>query len=158
MMGGMSKSHCMTGWRVGYAVGPAELIRVMTMIATSQTYGLNTLAQKGTAYALANHDGKLIERKKIFAERMNYVVKRLNNMKNITCAPAEGAFYLFPNVKKTNFTSEELVWKLLEDARVATIPGSAFGVSGEGYLRIACTQSMEILIQAMDRMEKFLEK
>ena len=155
-MGGMSKSHCMTGWRVGYAIGPVELIRVMTLIASSQTYGLNTLAQKGTAYALANHDAKLIERKKIFAERMDYVVKRLNNMKNVTCAPAEGAFYLFPNVKKTNLTSEELVWKLLEDAHVATIPGSAFGSGGEGYLRIACTQSMEILVQAMDRMEKFL--
>ena len=139
-MGGMSKSHCMTGWRVGYAIGPVELISVMTMIASSQTYGLNTLAQKGTAYALANHDAKLIERKKIFAERMDYVVKRLNNMKNVTCAPAEGAFYLFPNVKKTNLTSEELVWKLLEDAHVATIPGSAFGSGGEGYLRIACTQ------------------
>jgi aspartate/methionine/tyrosine aminotransferase len=156
IMGGMSKSHCMTGWRVGYAVGPVELIRVMTMISSSQTYGLNTLAQKGTAYALANHDSKLIERKKIFAERMDYVVRRLNNMKNLTCAPAEGAFYLFPNIKKTGFTSEEFVWKLLEDAHVATIPGSAFGTSGEGYLRIACTQSMEILVQAMDKIEKFL--
>ncbi|MDR2180843.1 MAG: pyridoxal phosphate-dependent aminotransferase [Synergistaceae bacterium] len=158
IMGGMSKSHCMTGWRVGYAIGPAELLRVMTMIASSQTYGLNTLAQKGAAYALTNHDAKLIERKKIFAERMDYVVKRLNDMKNVTCAPAEGAFYLFPNIKKTGLTSEEFVWKLLEDAHVATIPGSAFGPSGEGYLRIACTQSMEILVQAMDKMEKFLQK
>ncbi|MDR1978395.1 MAG: pyridoxal phosphate-dependent aminotransferase [Synergistaceae bacterium] len=157
MMGGMSKSHCMTGWRVGYAIGPAELIRVMTMIATSRTYGLNTLAQKATSYALANHDAKLIERKKIFAERMDYVVKRLNNMKNVTCAPAQGAFYLFPNIKKTGFKSEEFVWKLLENARVATIPGSAFGTSGEGYLRIACTQSIEVLIQAMDKMEGFLK-
>jgi aspartate/methionine/tyrosine aminotransferase len=158
MMGGMSKSHCMTGWRVGYAIGPAELIRVMTMIASSQTYGLNTLAQKGTACALANHDAKLIERKKIFAERIDYVAKRLNNMKNVTCAPAKGAFYLFPNIKKTGLTSEEFVWKLLESAHVATIPGSAFGkVSGEGYLRVACTQSMEILVQAMDKMEAFLK-
>jgi aspartate/methionine/tyrosine aminotransferase len=65
---------------------------------------------------------------------------------------------LFPNVKKTGLTSEKFVWKLLEDAHVATIPGSAFGASGEGYLRIACTQSMEILVQAMDKMEKFLGK
>ncbi|MDR2179152.1 MAG: pyridoxal phosphate-dependent aminotransferase [Synergistaceae bacterium] len=155
-MAGMSKSHCMTGWRVGYGIGPVELIRAMTVIATSQTYGLNAPAQKASAYALANHDHKLVERKKIFDERMDYVTKRLNGMKNVTCGSAEGAFYLFPNIKSTGLTSEAFVWKLLEDAHVATIPGSAFGVSGEGYLRIACTQSIEILIQAMDRMESFL--
>jgi aspartate/methionine/tyrosine aminotransferase len=155
-MGGLSKSHCMTGWRVGYGIGPVELIRAMTLIASSQTYGLNAPTQKASAYALANHDHKLAERNKIFAERMDYVVKRLNAMKNVTCAAAEGAFYLFPNIKGTGLTSEAFVWKLLENAHVGTIPGSAFGVSGEGYLRVACTQSIEILIQAMDRMEDFL--
>jgi len=154
-MAGMSKSHCMTGWRVGFAIGPAELIRTMVVIAAGQTFGLNTLAQKASAYALANHDAKLIERRKIFASRMDYVAGRLNNMKNITCAQAEGAFYLFPNIKKTGLKSEEFVWKLLESARVATIPGSAFGGSGEGYVRIACTRSMDVLTQAMDRMEAF---
>jgi len=158
VMGGMSKSHCMTGWRVGYAIGPAELIRVMTLLASSQTFGLNTLAQKATVYALDNHDAQLIERKKIFAERMDYVSARLNKMKNVTCAPAEGAFYLFPNIKGTGFKSVDFVWKLLEEARVGTVPGSAFGASGEGYIRIACTQSLEILIQAMDEMEKFLQR
>ncbi|MDR3230388.1 MAG: pyridoxal phosphate-dependent aminotransferase [Synergistaceae bacterium] len=156
-MGGMSKSHCMTGWRVGYAIGPAELIRVITLIAANQTYGLNTLAQKGSAYALANHDAKLIERRKIFAERMNYVVERLNKMKGVACAPAEGAFYLFPNITGTGLSSEDFVWKLLENAHVATIPGSAFGESGKGYIRIACTCSMENLTKAMDKMEAFLK-
>jgi aspartate/methionine/tyrosine aminotransferase len=154
-MGGMSKSHCMTGWRVGYAIGSEELIRVMTMISANQTFGLNTLAQKASAYALANHDAKLAERRSIFAERMNYVAGRLNKMKNITCGQAEGAFYLFPNIKKTGFKSEEFVWKLLENARVATIPGSAFGGSGEGYISIACTRSMDVLTRAMDKMEAF---
>ena len=156
-LGGLSKSHCMTGWRVGYAIGPIELIRVITVIAAGQTYGLNTLAQKASAYALANHDAKLIERRNIFAERMNYVAGRLNKMKNITCADAEGAFYLFPNIKSTGFISKDFVWKLLENARVATIPGTAFGNSGEGYIRIACTRSMDVLIKAMDRMEAFCE-
>ncbi|MDR3265043.1 MAG: pyridoxal phosphate-dependent aminotransferase, partial [Synergistaceae bacterium] len=156
-MGGMSKSHCMTGWRVGYSIGPAELTRVMTLIASNQTYGLNTLAQKGSAWALAKHDAKLIERRKIFAERMDYVTGRLGKMKGITCASAEGAFYLFPNVKKTGLSSEEFVWKLLENAHVATSPGSAFGSSGEGYIRIACTRSMETLSKAMDKMETFLK-
>jgi aspartate/methionine/tyrosine aminotransferase len=157
-MGGLSKSHCMTGWRIGYAVGPLELIRVMTVISSSQTYGLNCLAQKAAAYALTNHDAKLIERKKIFAERMDRVAGRLNKMKGVSCAAAEGAFYLFPNIQGTGFGSEDFVWKLLENAHVATIPGSAFGKSGEGYIRIACTQSMEVLDRAMDKMEKFLSK
>ena len=86
---------------------------------------------------------------------MNYVAGRLNKMKNVTCAEAEGAFYLFPNVKGTGLKSEEFVWKLLENSHVATIPGSAFGASGEGYIRIACTRSMDVLTQAMDRMEAF---
>jgi len=154
-MSGMSKSHCMTGWRVGYAIGPIELIKVMTLIAANQVYGLNTLAQKASAYALANHDAKLTERRKIFAERMNYVAARLNKMKNITCAQAEGAFYLFPSIKGTGLKSEDFVWSLLENSLVATIPGSAFGSSGEGYVRIACTGSMNVLTQAMDRMEAF---
>jgi len=157
-LAGMSKSHCMTGWRVGYAIGPVELIRVMTVISANQTFGLNTLAQKASGYALANHDAKLIERRDIFASRMNYVADRLNKMKNVTCAAAEGAFYLFPNIKGTGLKSEDFVWKLLENSRVAAIPGSAFGLSGEGYLRIACTRSMDILIQAMDRMEDFCGK
>ena len=154
-MAGMSKSHCMTGWRVGYGIGPVELIKTMTLIAANQTYGLNTLAQKATAYALNNHDAKLVERRKFFADRMNYVVGRLNKMKNVTCAQAEGAFYLFPNIKGTGLKSLDFVWKLLENAHVALIPGSAFGSSGEGYVRIACTRSMDVLTQAMDRMEEF---
>ena len=154
-MAGMSKSHCMTGWRVGYAIGPADLIRVMTLIAANQTYGLNTLAQKATEYALSHCDEKVSERRKIFEERMDYVAGRLNKMPNVSCAPAEGAFYLFPNIKGTGFKSEDFVWKLLENAKVATIPGSAFGESGDGYIRIACTQSMNVLIQAMDKMEAF---
>jgi aspartate/methionine/tyrosine aminotransferase len=129
----------------------------MTVIAAAQAYGLNTMAQKATTYALANHDAKVAERKNVFAERMNYVAGRLNKMKNVTCGQAEGAFYLFPNIKGFGLKSEDFVWKLLETARVATIPGSAFGHSGEGYIRIACTRSMDVLTQAMDKMEKFCE-
>jgi aspartate/methionine/tyrosine aminotransferase len=76
-------------------------------------------------------------------------------MKNITCANAEGAFYLFPNIKKTLLTSTDFVWKMLENSSVAAIPGTAFGKSGEGYIRIACTRSMDVLIKAMDKMEEF---
>ena len=154
-MGGMSKSHCMTGWRMGYVIGPKEIIKIMTVISACQTYGVNTMTQKATAYALNNHDAKLVERKNIFAERMEYVAGRLNKMKNITCANAEGAFYLFPNIKKTLLSSTDFVWGMLENVRVAAIPGTAFGKSGEGYIRIACTRSMDVLIKAMDKMEEF---
>ncbi|GHV47723.1 putative aminotransferase YugH [Synergistales bacterium] len=155
-MAGLSKSHCMTGWRVGYAIAPAALTNLLTIISANETYGLNTLAQKGSAYALNTQDAKLIERKKIFIDRMNTTVARLNKMKGVTCASPEGAFYLFPNIKGTGYKSEDFVWKLLENAKVGTIPGNAFGASGEGYIRIACTQSTEVLNKAMDRMEAFL--
>ena len=89
---------------------------------------------------------------------MDYAGGRLNNLKGVSCARAEGAFYLFPSIKGTGFESEKFVWSLLEKSRVATIPGSAFGESGEGYIRIACTQSMEVLKQAMDKMEDFLKQ
>ncbi len=155
-MGGLSKSHCMTGWRVGYAIGPEALIKIMTLISSSQTYGLNTLAQKGSAYALDTQDAKLTERLKIFESRMKSVERRLNSMKGVKCAPAEGAFYLFPNIQGTGLNSEDFAWKLLEAAKVATLPGSAFGTTGEGHIRIACTQSEDTLMKAMDKMEAFV--
>ena len=89
---------------------------------------------------------------------MDMVASRLNSMKGVKCPDAEGAFYLFPNIKGTGLTSEEFVWQLLNEAHVAVLPGSAFGSTGEGYLRIACTQSMEILTEAMNKMEEFCRR
>ncbi len=155
-MGGLSKSHCMTGWRLGYAIAPEALVRTMTVIAAAQTYGLNSLAQKAALYALDTQDSKLLERRAVFADRMAAVADRLNAMKGVRCHPAEGAFYLFPNISGTGLSSEDFSWRLLEEARVATIPGNAFGKSGEGYVRIACTQSRDTLMRAMDAVEKFV--
>ena len=76
-------------------------------------------------------------------------------MKGVKCHPAEGAFYLFTDISGTGLTSEEFTWQLLNTAKVAVLPGSAFGQTGEGYIRIACTQSMETLMQSMDKMENF---
>ncbi|NLL37306.1 MAG: aminotransferase class I/II-fold pyridoxal phosphate-dependent enzyme [Fretibacterium sp.] len=155
-MGGLSKSHCMTGWRVGFGIGPEPLTRVMTLISSHQTYGLNTLAQKATTYALDSQDEKLDARRGIFGSRMKATADRLNAMKGVSCAAVEGAFYLFPNIKETGMSSEDFAWKLLESAHVAVLPGSAFGLSGEGHLRIACTQSEDTLMKAMDAMEAFV--
>ena len=150
---GVSKSHCMTGWRIGYVFAPQNVINIMCVMSSFQTYGVNTLSQKAAAYAMNTQDEKVKARAKIFNERMQYVVDRLNNMKGVKCARPEGAFYLFPNISGTGLDSEAFTWKLLEESKVAVLPGSAFGKTGEGYIRIACTQSMETLTQAMNKME-----
>lgn len=154
-MSGLSKSHCMTGWRLGYAIGPAELIRTMCLIAANQTYGVCAPSQRAMLYALNAHDGKIDERLAAFRERLTYVAGRLNVMPGVSCAEPEGAFYLFPNIKGTGMTSDAFAWGLLEKGRVATLPGSAFGACGEGYLRLACTCAMPKLVTAMDRMAAY---
>ncbi len=152
---GVSKSHCMTGWRIGYLFAPQNVINTMCVLSSFQTYGVNTLSQKAAAYAMNTQDEKVKARAKIFGERMKAVASRLNQMKGVKCADAEGAFYLFPNISGTGLTSEEFTWQLLNEAHVAVLPGSAFGESGEGYVRIACTLSMEDLMKSMDKMEEF---
>lgn len=132
-------------------------MRTMTLISAVQTYGLNTLGQKAALYALDTQDAKLLDRRAVFADRMAAVAERLNSMKGIRCHRAEGAFYLFPNISGTGLSSEDFSWRLLESAKVATIPGSAFGRSGEGYVRIACTQSRDTLMRAMDALEGFVK-
>lgn len=155
---GVSKSHCMTGWRLGYLFAPQNVINTMCLLSSFQTYGVNTLSQKAAAYALNTQDEKVKERAKIFGERMKFVASRLNLMKGVKCHPAEGAFYLFPDISGTGLTSEEFTWQLLNTAKVAVVPGSAFGSTGEGYIRIACTQSMETLTESMEKMEEFCRR
>ena len=157
-VGGFSKSHCMTGWRIGYAMGPAELLKVMTTLSVSQTFGVNTLAQKGGAFALATQDKKVKARTAEFERRVRYCAGRLNAMPGVSCPEPKGAFYLFPDISGTGMADEEFAWWLLEAGKVAVIPGTAFGKSGTGHIRIACTLSMEDLGKAMDRMEEALKK
>ncbi len=158
LCGGVSKSHCMTGWRIGYVFAPKEIINVMCVLSSFQTYGVNTLSQKAAAYAMNTQDEKVASRAKVFQTRMELVSKRLNNMKGVTCHSAEGAFYLFPKISGTGLSSEEFTWRLLNEAKVAVLPGSAFGETGEGYVRIACTQSMETLEKSMDAMQEFCDR
>ncbi len=155
---GVSKSHCMTGWRIGYLFAPQNVINTMCVLSSFQTYGVNAISQKAAAYAMNTQDEKVKERAKIFGERMKFVASKLNAMKGVKCHQAEGAFYLFPDISGTGLTSEEFTWELLNGAKVAVIPGSAFGQTGEGYIRIACTQSMETLTESMERMEEFCRR
>lgn len=155
---GVSKSHCMTGWRIGYLFAPQNVINTMCVLSSFQTYGVNSLSQKAATYAMNTQDDKVRERAKIFGERMKFVASRLNAMKGVKCHSAEGAFYLFPDITGTGLTSEDFTWQLLNEAKVAVLPGSAFGRTGEGYIRIACTQSMETLAEAMNKMEEFCSR
>ncbi len=157
-VGGFSKSHCMTGWRIGYAIAPAELLKVMITLSVSQTFGVNTLAQKGAAFALATQDEKVKARTAEYEKRVRYCADRLNTMPGVTCPEPRGAFYLFPDISGTGRNDEEFAWWLLEKAKVAVIPGTAFGASGAGHVRIACTLGMDDLKKAMDRMEEALSR
>ena len=155
-LGGFSKSHCMTGWRIGYVIGRPDLLRTMITLSVVRTFGVNALAQRAALYALKTQDDRVRERTAVFGERMKYAASRLNAMKGVRCDEPNGAFYLFPDISGTGKTSEEFAWRLLEAAHVAVVPGTSFGASGEGHVRIACTLPMEGLAKAFDRMERAL--
>ena len=115
-----------------------------------------TLAQRAALYALKTQDDRVRERTAVFGERMKYAASRLNAMKGVRCEEPNGSFYLFPDITGTGKTSEEFAWRLLDTAHVAVVPGTSFGASGEGCVRVACTLPMEGLAKAFDRMERAL--
>jgi len=160
-MNGVSKSYSMTGWRIGYAAGPKEIIKAMAKIQSQSTSNPTSISQAAAVEALNGTQDFIIERSNSFKERRNFVVDSLNNIKGISCLSPEGAFYVFPNCKKllnkkTKLkTDKEFVEKLLEKAEVAVVQGSAFGL--DGYFRISYATSMDNLKKAMDRIKAFCE-
>ena len=152
-MNGVSKSYSMTGWRIGYAAGPKEIIKAMAKIQSQSTSNPTSISQAAAVEALNGTQDFIIERSNSFKERRNFVVDSLNNIKGISCLSPEGAFYVFPNCKKllnnkTKLkTDKDFVEKLLEKAEVAVVQGSAFGL--EGYFRISYATSMNNLKKAM---------
>ena len=160
-MNGVSKSYSMTGWRIGYAAGPKEIIKAMAKIQSQSTSNPTSISQAAAVEALNGTQDFIIKRSNSFKERRNFVVNSLNNIKGISCLSPEGAFYVFPNCKKllnkkTKLkTDKEFVEKLLEKAEVAVVQGSAFGL--DGYFRISYATSMDNLKKAMDRIKAFCE-
>ncbi len=158
-MNGVSKSYSMTGWRIGYAAGPKEIIKAMAKIQSQSTSNPTSISQAAAVEALNGTQDFILERSNSFKERRNFVVDSLNNIKGISCLSPEGAFYVFPNCKKllnkkTKLkTDKDFVEKLLEKAEVAVVQGSAFGL--DGYFRISYATSMENLKKAMKRIETF---
>ena len=160
-MNGVSKSYSMTGWRIGYAAGPKEIIKAMAKIQSQSTSNPTSISQAAAVEALNGTQDFISERSNSFKERRNFVVESLNNIKGISCLSPEGAFYVFPNCKKllnkkTKLkTDKDFVEKLLEKAEVAVVQGSAFGL--DGYFRISYATSMENLKKAMQRIQEFCE-
>jgi len=163
---GVSKSYAMTGWRIGYAAGPEEIIQGMSKIQEHSTSNPNSIAQKASVEALNGNQDTVEEMRKAFDKRRQYMVKRLNNMEGISCLIPAGAFYAFPNVSKILERGIEYNGKkisnsfdisnfILKEAEVALIPGSAF--EAEGYLRLSYAASLEDIKEGLNRIENILK-
>ena len=155
VVNGFSKSYAMTGWRLGYAAGPAPLVKVMTKIHQSCIMSAPTTSQYAAITALRQCDDQIEMMRDEYNRRRRYVVKALNDM-GLTCCEPRGAFYVFPSIQISGLTSSEFCEQLLREKEVAIIPGSAFGASGEGYARISYAYSVDHLQTAMKRIREFL--
>ena len=153
-----SKNFVMTGWRIGNIVAPAHIIEIIQQINENLVFTAPSMSQRAAIYALQHRQELQAPIIKEFRDRMNYAAERINNIPGMSVIyPPKGSFYLFPNIKKTGLSSQEVSNLLLSKAHVLTLPGDAFGACGEGHIRICCTVSMEKLKEAFDRIEKALK-
>lgn len=153
---GLSKSHSMTGWRLGFVMGPKNVMGQILKAHLSNSICASLPSQYAAIEALSNCRHVPSEMNKAYIKRRDYVYERLRNM-GLTIAEPKGAFYVFPSIKSTGLTSYEFAIQLLEKKQVAVVPGSAFTHFGEGFIRISYANSMENLIKAMDRIEDFIQ-
>ena len=154
---GFSKAYAMTGWRLGYVAAPEPII---SQIFKIHQYGIMCspyISQNAAVEALTSCDNEVKKMVKEYNVRRRYLVSEFNRL-GLSCFEPEGAFYVFPCIKKTGLSSEEFCERLLYEERVAAVPGSAFGESGEGYMRISYAYSLKHLMEAVSRIEKFLKK
>ena len=155
VIGGFSKAFAMTGWRIGYALGPADVIAAMNKIHQYVIMSAPTMAQSAAIEALRNGDDAVEEMRQAYNQRRRVLVKRLNAM-GLACFEPLGAFYVFPDIRSTGMDSTTFCEELLKQQKVAIIPGSAFGESGEGFVRISYAASLENIESALDRIEQFI--
>ena len=157
LVSGFSKAFAMTGWRLGYACGPAPVMKMMVKL---HQYGLMcapTTAQYAAIEAMNNGDEDVEKMRGEYDMRRRYIVDELNKM-GLTCFEPEGAFYVFPSIQSTGMTSEEFCQRLLKEKHVAVVPGNAFGDSGEGFIRISYCYSIKHITEAIKRMRAFLKE
>jgi aminotransferase len=152
---GFSKAYAMTGFRIGYACGPVELIEAMMRIHQYSMLCASIISQEAAIEALNFGEPDTIEMREQYKTRRNYIVSALNQM-GLTCHLPRGSFYAFPCVKNTGLSSKEFATRLLKEEKVAAVPGSAFGASGEGYLRCCFATALDQIQIACDRMERFV--
>lgn len=156
VINGFSKSYAMTGWRLGYATGPKEIMKQMLKIHQFVIMCAPTTSQYAAIEALRNGDEDVRRMRESYDERRRFLVNALNEM-GLPCFEPKGAFYVFPNISAYGMTSEEFARRLLEQERVAVVPGTAFGECGEGFLRISYAYSIDNLKKALDKIEKFID-
>jgi aminotransferase len=155
ILNGLSKSHAMTGWRIGYALGDPALVGAMTKVHQYTMLCAPTMAQVAALEAMEKGDEEMLHMRHEYDLRRRMFVSGLNRI-GMNCFEPRGAFYAFPSVQGTGLSSEEFAERLLKEQKVAVVPGNVFGPSGEGFLRCSYATSREELIEALDRMETFL--
>lgn len=155
VINGFSKSHAMTGWRLGYACGPAVILKQMLKIHQYAIMCAPTTSQYAAVEALRNGDDDVKAMREEYDGRRRYLLHRFKEM-GLSCFEPFGAFYMFPCIKEFGMTSDEFATKLLNARKLAVVPGTAFGDCGEGFLRISYAYSLENLKKAMDRLEAFI--
>jgi len=154
---GFSKAYAMTGWRVGFACGPKEIIAAMTKIHQYTIMCVSITGQMAAAEALVSGNKYVQQMKREYNRRRQLMTVELNAL-GLKCSRPQGAFYVFPSIKSSGLSSMEFSRKLLEEEKVAVVPGTAFGPGGEGYIRISYASSLDNLKEALVRIKRFLEK
>ena len=155
VVNGFSKSYAMTGWRLGYACAPEAILRQMLKIHQYAIMCAPTTSQYAAVEALRNGDRDVEEMREAYDQRRRFLVKALRDM-GLDCYEPQGAFYVFPCIKKFGMSSDTFALRLLEQEKVAVVPGTAFGDCGEGYLRISYAYSLQDLKRALERMGRFV--
>ena len=157
LINGFSKAFAMTGWRLGYCCGPSKILSVMTKIHQFAIMCAPTNSQYAAIAALRDCFPEVLKMREAYDQRRRFLLHSFRNM-GLPCFEPFGAFYVFPCIKEFGMTSGEFATRLLEEQRVAVVPGDAFGESGEGYIRISYAYSLEALKEAVGRLEKFVTK
>jgi aminotransferase len=157
VLNGLSKAHAMTGWRIGFILGPKDIVDGAVKIHQYTMLCAPMMSQKAAIEALRNGEEHVKEMVQKYNQRRRLIVKGLNDI-GLPCFNPKGAFYVFPSIKHTGLSSQEFAEKLLFSEKVAVVPGNAFGPSGEGHIRCSYAASIDQINTALERIHSFLQK
>lgn len=157
VINGFSKTFAMTGWRLGFVLGPREVMRQMIKIHQFAIMAAPTTSQYAAIQAITECENEVIEMRESYNQRRNFLIKAFKRM-GLECFEAKGAFYVFPSIKEFGLTSDEFAMQLLHEEKLAVVPGSAFGKCGEGHIRISYAYSIKELKEALTRIERFITR